>query len=110
MVKHTPGPWIAKTGRGGWGGALPPLIQTEAGKDIATVKCEEHIYTPDENDYDADAEADRDEANARLIAASPDLYEAAKAMLGYLHDHCLPDAFVTHYEALKSAVEKAELA
>lgn len=47
-------------------------------------------------------------ANLQLISAAPDLLAASKAMLAYLHDHRLPDAFVTHYDAMRAAIAKAE--
>jgi len=55
---HTPGPWIVPDG------GIRPTVYTEDGQHIATL-------------YDC---GDVMEANARLIAAAPDMYDALKAL------------------------------
>ncbi|WEA24063.1 hypothetical protein [Rhizobium binxianense] len=65
MSKHTPGPWMALEGKRGWqihtdhakGKAAPHINHW-----IANLKCESTPFA--------------EEANARLIAAAPDLLEA----------------------------------
>jgi hypothetical protein len=78
MSKHTPGPWTAKEGIGGWqqfgsGGAAPVRVY--------------------------------DEANARLISASPDLL-AVLEELQSLEDYCgrVPGAIADKIDA---AIAKA---
>lgn len=59
MSKHTPGPWRVEE----WDGV--PLRITTDSVIVARVEWDQPI-------------ADEDEANARLIAAAPDLLEAAQ--------------------------------
>lgn len=78
-TKYTPGPWILKV-RAGMGKAKDATVaDIEAPGpyrgDIARLQSAEHI-----NGIAADEMA----ANARLIAASPDLLEAAMCALGHL--------------------------
>src|SRR5262245_55179257 len=72
MANWTKGPWEARLERRSWAGGRAPVV-TAGGKRLAVVEGEETLYTPDGNDRDEAAEAARDDANARLIAASPDL-------------------------------------
>ena len=71
VVSHTPGPWKYHLGRG----ANPRFhIQTTAGYQITS--------TPElENGPIHYTESQSKEANARLIAAAPDLLEALGEML-----------------------------
>lgn len=69
MATHTPGPWKIVGTERTYGGEA---IGAEGGSWIA--------ITCDFNRYDRDAER---EANARLIAASPELLEAAQGTLEY---------------------------
>ena len=75
MNTHTPGPWIKDRN----------LITDQDGQDIATVTYHQNGYV---------------QANARLIAAAPDLLKAAKLAL---------DALTTVYDKGRGIV-KAELA
>jgi len=65
MSKHTPGPWKAQL-RDGYGGQWEVERQWEV---VATGETERWIA-------DADSLTGCDEANARLIAAAPELLEA----------------------------------
>ena len=81
MSKHTPGPW--KLNGGIWAGA-------------------DHICGwPLRSDVGHEAA----EANGRLIAAAPDLLEAAKAIVagGYVMDFDSPE-----WTTLEAAIAKAE--
>lgn len=100
-MSHTPGPWECRTNRVSYGGPLPPLIEVD-GKRLATVEAEEVLYTADGNDRDCDAENARDDANARLMAAAPDLLAALKAFL-----HADPDVFAEELKAAHAAIAKA---
>jgi hypothetical protein len=70
-------PWIAVTGCQSRGGALPPIIRCK-NDQVAIVEGSEPIYDPATDDRDLLAEHARDEANARLIAAAPELLNALK--------------------------------
>lgn len=95
MSKHTPGPWTT------W--------QNEAeGLD-------RHVISAHESEgpfwqigvawaYDEDNEA---AANARLIAAAPDLLEAARAILEAYHDDNWPSKVALKMDKLTVAIIKA---
>ncbi len=68
MTKHTPGPWSARNGR---------IFMTD--REELTVA---NVARAFDGDYSP--------ANARLIAAAPDLLEALEA-LADLHKPCLAD-------------------
>lgn len=78
-VRHTPGPWVAD--RDG---------------------IEYSIYAASINDYIADV---WDEANAHLIAAAPELYEALKGMLDQPET---PEAYDAMMDRAQRALAKAE--
>lgn len=89
MTKHTPGPWIAgSTGRNIWGDDNRVLVATV---DIPSP----HIKTFEEQ-----------EANARLIASAPDLFEACKHALGLLATYAKEETGTLN--ELKQAIAKAE--
>ena len=91
-VKHTAGPWSLD--RDGW------IISEKADFAICLIDASREVEA-----YDPE-----DAANARLIAAAPDLLEALK----YAHDHLA----VTHYDIdgqpdeimqrINAALDKAE--
>lgn len=63
--KWTPGPWVWRTGKGSWQGSIEP--------DICDFGDDTHYY-PSEG-------TPPNEANAHLIAAAPDLYEALERLV-----------------------------
>lgn len=67
MSKHTPGPWVAR------GGGYTQVMGGNPEFLVADCSCD--------RDY-----RQEDLANARLIAAAPDLLEMAHAFLEYLKD------------------------
>lgn len=84
-ASHTPGPWHVG-------------VKTyHAGRDVYGPKGESVAITDD-----VMTDIDEAKANARLIAAAPDLLEAAKLGLMALDDTA-PD-----YAAIKAAIAKAE--
>lgn len=97
MSKHTKGPWIAEftVPEEGWNGF--------------------YILTKDERLYIADAAGYQDmperAANARLIAAAPDLLEAAEAALNLLETKSaywlLPPTSDCWRNQLRAAIAKA---
>jgi hypothetical protein len=96
-TKHTPGSWTVEHQQ-----PTPQtngtLITDRAGDTVARV-----YGISDPNDGEGGKEA---YANARLIAAAPDLLEAAKLMLGYGPGK-MPDGRDT-YDVLRDAVARAE--
>jgi hypothetical protein len=92
MSKHTPGPWVADDGYS----ATHLRIRSEDWGTIADVN----------DPYNAMPDGEL-EANARLIAAAPELLEAAKWMVGRLHRTGL-DVAKGPRAALEVAIAKAE--
>lgn len=102
--KHTPGPWIAYGAKQRNGDRI---ISTEGGQDVA--------YAADFNRYDYDETVN---ANARLIAAAPELLGAASNALAMLNMQAMryanlpkEDGRVVEIEAmrvpLRAAIAKA---
>lgn len=95
MSKHTPGPWVAQIDKHIKRGRKPlprmALVMVGGGQAI---DC-----TYSGVDFEESA------ANARLIAAAPEMLEALKAALGFLEDEGvlgdLPDE-------MRAAIAKAE--
>lgn len=92
MSKHTPGPWKATFKAGTY------LIQSPEWRTIALAG-----YTDSEDD-----------ANARLIAAAPDLLEAIRSMVDMFERHIDgregPDDAAARWDKARAAIAKAETA
>lgn len=71
-AKHTPGPWHVQPGR-------LHLVDDANGQGVADT----HNY------WRADSTEEREQANARLIAAAPDLLAALTHLLDMMHPHLL---------------------
>jgi len=95
MSAHTPGPWtLDPRGGGVVRGSKVYQYARGAGQRQLALACLHDDLGPEER-----------EANARLIAAAPDLLEACEAVLKRLEGHSqLSDA---EFDALESAVTKA---
>ena len=81
-VKHTPRPW--KVDEWNYSTATPPH------KDLVVLNSEMKLATVDwdeGNDNPYTVQEQTAKANARLIAAAPDLLEALKALLDYANDY-----------------------
>ena len=89
--KHTPGPWSVTWCNDGWCVEARPCGI-----------CETHIY----GDAGSPSMPER-EANARLIAAAPELLEAAKQALQVFVDQGWDDD-LSAAKSLKAAIAKAE--
>lgn len=102
MSKHTPGPWrLNDVGN----------VESEAVHNIAVVYSAAGQEGWSGSDFDTLAHC---EANARLIAAAPELYDAADAALNVLIACCVPAGGVDDRAAileaqnmLRSAIAKA---
>lgn len=114
MSKHTEGPWMAAASPSsvvGW-----PVVG-KGGRAIASVHCAmtKHADVSDERWQAYRAEV---KANADLIGAAPDLFDACNAMLGLLQLVCGRDDVPAHIRELllhnhrvdevTSAIAKAE--
>ena len=78
MSKHTPGPWS-------WGSDYRGLYGSGEDNDVLSTAYYENMWLAHKRD-----EAER-EANARLIAAAPDLLEALQSAIPFMEDewgHC----------------------
>ena len=92
-TKHTPGPWSTAI----------------VVRDFASVIDEKHgQYIADVYDRSDDDGNGETEANARLIAAAPDLLEAAKDVCSLLFSLENVDNEHPAYKALKEAIKKAQ--
>ena len=78
MSKHTPGPWNMTADGGGF--------YVEGG-DLLVASAQE--VDPSASDAEDYFPGDTTEANARLIAAAPELLEALKALTNSLDEHDL---------------------
>lgn len=95
--KHTPGPWTAfyKNKYDEWHVSLPI-----AGSNMKLSLCSDGI------------QSENQEADARLIAAAPDLLDALKRLLRFVNAHTasgevIPAQTVEHVRSL-TAIAKAE--
>lgn len=103
IAMHTPGPWVLETVPTSIGtchkiGPFP----TNSGAHIENYAC---VYADNirMNDYGFSKTGDELLANAKLIAAAPDLLAACKAALGaFEHNHAI------NWDDLQAAIDKAE--
>lgn len=99
VAGHTPGPWEVFA-RGGlwWPGIEAPGVHTSV-----------VVWGNEHERYVGVQGRDRDEAyaNARLIAAAPDLYRAAKGLLA-IENKKWPSYVRQEFAALRKIVEKVE--
>ena len=89
MTTHTPGPWEPNSGT-----ASKRYVLSGAGYVIAEV--------PLDRNYKHQAEA-----NARLIAAAPDLLEALEMAIRALQDHDIDESMAGEFEILTDAFARA---
>ena len=105
MVKaaHTPGPWqtnVDDFGTSNTGGAYVGVYD-DFGKTLAHVLCRDIVGSGGENPY---------AANARLIAAAPDLLEALEGLLRLHQSHnreTTPEEIAAEYAIAKAKGEQA---
>lgn len=106
-VKHTPGKWLAAAKPSsvvGWPVVASPMGQVIC--DVAIInKKPDHISDGEFSAYYAQVEA-----NARLIAAAPDLLEALESLLHYDEQDagCIPtDAHLDAQNEARAAIARA---
>lgn len=75
--KHTPGPWAIK-----WANQEDAFLDGSNGEAVFLLR-----------DLSQGVDEDLNEANARLIAAAPDLLSALSRLLEITLDACLADGF-----------------
>lgn len=122
MSRHTPGPWTWRNVSGAGLQIYGPVAKSAAlaGDEYAPKMPEQSMFfqvpTGQDLRYIMSYEVwtrfqpkwwdEMQEANARLIAATPDLYEAAKAARAFLQD--LPGEEPEELAVLQAAIDKAE--
>jgi hypothetical protein len=103
-AQYTPGPWIVAADN--WGS---PIIGTPGETHPLGFLIVEGIYGPPHTSEAAKATAG---ANARLIAAAPDLLAACRAMLAWSEDirkyFGVDDMLGSEHDMARAAIEKAE--
>ena len=95
MRKHTPGPWVV--------GPVDDTVVTHLGADGVRYEVAQI-----DGDYNEPGLWPVMEANARLIAAAPDLLDAAIKALAALRSRCGPEERVVAERTLVAAIAKAE--
>lgn len=91
-TKHTPGPWVV----------------VRAGNSTLIRSDSQRGYFAKIEGACAGAHGAEGEANARLIAAAPDLLEALKKALPLLEEHIRGRSVTEAIEAAEAAIAKAE--
>ena len=99
-TKHTPGPWRAEEVFPGGG---PEFSIKAAGKDYHVCGCGAYQHSHPAASFTRD----EGQANARLIAAAPELLEALRGMVG-LHDNGTAYDSATTIAYARAAILKAE--
>lgn len=115
MSKHTPGPWIAFPSNTRWtSGAFDPIFKNGLWHVVPASKPERlPICTVDYADDHHEPTREKAEADARLIAAAPDLLEAlewcADTLAVFVVDgSAAPDSVVgKNLTASRAAIAKA---
>lgn len=96
MTSFSPGPWTVTVVKGSY---LVPFLVT-AGEEKVVAQCKGDQLAPNATSI---GEAG---ANARLIAAAPEMYEELKAVL-FAMERTIPDAKQT-IDNIKSILKKVE--
>lgn len=101
MEKHTPGPWVVSIGP-------PEHVKYEMHKTRIIPGGERDfiIATAEYGTYGPPMVGEAD-ANARLIAAAPELLEALKAAVRVMKDQNLDEALAGEFEIFEDAIAKA---
>lgn len=96
-MKHTQGPWVQGRTESGWG--VTPRVKVQN-------RCLLFIDNPDNC---ANGNIIPSEADARLIAAAPELLEACKLAEKYFREMIIgPETHYPEVSSLRAAIAKAE--
>jgi hypothetical protein len=99
-MKHTPGPWIHDTR-----GYPHPDVKAASGRNIA---CTWGVNNQPKTPEAAAAQQEIARANARLIAAAPELLEALKEVLNNpAGDYDASDGYENAVKQARAAIAKA---
>ena len=101
-AQHTPGPWSVEDPMG------PEILSVIANGDQPVYEWRHIAQLSMEPEDKSDPSIVEQRANARLIAAAPDLYEALKAMFDRWEPDPEPYADRRMWEAARDALNKAE--
>lgn len=94
-VKHTPGPWFAK-----WSRYREGVFFVQAGMPSNRILAR--------FDGDGDGPDAQSIADARLIAAAPDMLEALKAAFVFTEEVKMNDRQLEAFKLMEAAIAKAE--
>lgn len=103
MSKHTPGPWRHEIDGPATNDMRHAVLSEHTGLWIAATY-RSGTLAEDDTSLDADQEA---KANAKLIAAAPDLLTALQAVLHWIDDNCETTGFEAVEALADAALEKA---
>lgn len=82
MSKHTPGPWIAHVS----------MVDPESGNEVMLIRSENPLRGIVHFELEGRPE---DEANARLIAAAPELLERSRSLVAFAKlQHSIVEQFI----------------
>jgi hypothetical protein len=95
-MKHTPGTWTATIDHSREAGSYPRTLIMANGYCVA--KCWQKDFAVDKQEA---------EANARLIAAAPDLLQALARLVDRIEEQKLQDYFPHAYKRALEAINKA---
>lgn len=100
MSEHTPGPWFVHD-------FADPAVSSDPGPEDVTVSCDHPAtITVASMGRAMTATLDEARANARLIAAAPDMLEALREAQAVLSDYYRADPYESDRQAL-AAIEAA---
>jgi len=102
MNTHTPGPWEIKLSRDDEG------TLCHIGTPDKIARCGQHVCQINGWGFDYDADKEQ-QANARLIAAAPDLLKALRLALNHIeHGWIDPKSCISAANDIRAAIAKAE--
>ena len=100
-MKHTPGPWITRAGETNdkYGRTLGVVVDESNNDGVSKAVC----YVSPESDI-----TDEDVANAKLIAAAPELLEALKELQAYANKTIGNHGPIAMWSKVREAIAKTE--
>ena len=98
-MNYTKGEWTIQE--------LPHDFDFRSGKAYA-IRDNRNCCLATVGDVDAIFDGEESQANARLIAAAPDMYEALRIAIRALQDNDIDESMAGEFEILTDAISKAE--